>query len=570
MSGTSIALIFISILFFVCFAAGSTILSMLKIQKNQISSKLIIGFFSLFSFISMIVFVLNLFGSLLPMQVYVYLLWVSILLFALIPVIFVKYWFKSFKLNWNSLILLVVFIGYFLLFYFLLKFNTSNTKGISFKLFMIKNLMDGWEIGDSKFKGIFDQIMLAPLIIYNFSNPNVMGQQNGMVYVQYIFMFNVFIRSIMFTALTAMIFETGIGATTVSKIVINIIVALSIFGFIFLTSNMSKSVNESTMFIYLVELITTMVIFYCTNQNRYKMYTYLTGILAVAAIGMEPKKIIILLFFIYAILLILSFSFDNMLFKDHIKILFPVSLGALLYSFSIGNFIWIMVSAAMIIVTFVIVIWIFTSHLLIKKMEFTLSSRSSILMIIVPIILIVFGALTFLGVSDWTGDAVGDKFSYLLKYELIALITDPLIRLPILISITVLELVICFLWVSRRKKFKNKFSVILIDFVVIQYLMFYNPFSRIFWLIILKTESQIPNDLFHLFYVFLAFAILIWLLEYGEKYIMKLLNIKLNKEEEIKIISYKNIFKRNGDRLNEWKNKTKDRRSKKPDKRLEP
>lgn len=564
MSGTGIALIYVLSLFFVCFAAGSTILGIFKIKKNQISSKTIIGFFTLLAIVAMISFILNIFGSLLPLQVYVYFFWGFILIFAAVSLIFVKYWFKTFKLNWNILILSILFAGYFLYFYFKLDMSTVT---LTLLVWFVEQYMETNGSGQGPLRNVFFQLMITPLI----TNYIVTGiPTSSSMLADYLFMFNVLIRALMYTALTAIILEMGIGHTKISKIVISIIISGSIFGFIALTTNLQRSLDGTMMFVYLIQLISVMFAYYCVNENRYKMYTYLLGIMTLAAIGMDQTKIVILLFFIYAILLILTYSFDNMLFKDHIKILFPVSIGSLLYNLSTMNIVWIIVSGAILVFTILVVIWIFTSHVLIKNMEFTLSNRTSILMVVVPVVLIVFGILSFLAVPDWTGDAVEEKFGYLFKYRWVGLIKDPLMRLPILISITAFELVICFLWVSRRRKFKNKFRVILVDFVVIQYLMFFNPFARMFWILVLENQTQIQYDIFNMSYGYLALAGILWIIQRVEKEIMEILDIKLTRDEDIKIIVYSNIITRSKDKFDDWKNKTKDRRSKKTNKRLKP
>ncbi|WP_338983272.1 hypothetical protein [Spiroplasma endosymbiont of Othius punctulatus] len=569
MSGTSIALIFISIMFFVCFAAGSTILNLFKIQKRQISSKMIIGFFSLISFLSIIVFVLELFITFLNLQIFTYFLWGSILVFALLPIIFVKYWFKSFRLNWTTLILVLLFVGYFLFFYFKLDIDL-NKNGILGRLQAIETYMDDSRSGSGprELRDIFGQIMLSPLVIFNMSNGGY-NKANIGTYTEFIFMFNVFIRTLIFTSLTGMILENTIGKTFVAKLINSICISLALFGLVAITSDFNKSIGSTSTFVYLVLLITIMLAFYCINQNRYQMYTYLLGLLTIAAIGLDKNKVLVLLFFVYAILLILSFSFDNMLIKDHIKILFPVSLGSLMYSLTLMNIAWIVVSLVMLTISLALVIWVFSSHIMVKQMEFTLSKRSSIMMVVIPLIIIGIGSLMFLAVPDWNREIIIDKFGYLFKFKYFESIKDPLVLLPVLISITLFELVICFLWVSRRKKFKSVLNVILVDFVVIQYLMFYNPFSITFWKLVLDGNVILQYEIFDLFYFVLIFAALIWLMEVVENLIIKLLKVNINEDEEIKIIIYKNVLKRGEGKINEWKNKIKNKRIKTKDQRVE-
>ncbi|WP_339022933.1 hypothetical protein [Spiroplasma endosymbiont of Crioceris asparagi] len=541
------------------YAFGSAITNMFKINIKNNFANLAIGAFLYFSLIFMFFMPILLLKNI-PYFILIYYFLILNIAYLLTVLVFIKFWFQSIKISWETFTLAILFLLTILFFYLTKEIKLSNNVNKEFH-----NIINAFRKKDDKIINFFILaktkhnvknfpiwyiFLMLPfyferIVPINNESFNLINYLEGFSLI-----FNACILFSIFAIVYPLLKINSYKWFNLLSLVVFWVVAMLFFVFV-LDIKHPQFVNNNLMKYYLVFLV-TLFIAYVNENYRMKSMPLLIGMVLPAYIVFNWNITFQFLFLFYTMLFIIQIRYFNIFVKDFTKMALFIFSSALFYCFKQELYFQVIAVTILIVITFIFIVWINTNYHKINLFEVYVNRNISFFILIAPFILIVMGGIYFIKRdNDFNNIKFLENF---LSYHMLFFIKEDLtLKTNLTLAISGLEIILAICWFIKRKSIKNNYLTFAIDLLLIQFMTFYNSFSFIIIFKSFKNNNLFYEDIIYktsLFY--LIFAFLLYLLKYIEKVMLK----KFPVSDEIELIYIKSTKEKIEDRVYDWKNWT--------------
>ncbi|AKX33772.1 hypothetical protein SLITO_v1c01040 [Spiroplasma litorale] len=470
------ALGLLSLFIFMFYTSGLIFSEFFKLKIKNSFTAIAMGFFSYFTYISILTFPLQLI-SVLPYVFFIYFIMAINILYLLFCFIFIRFWLDTSFLKLELLFFLVVVIIFVGLNYYL--YNAPADKNflrhkstlsildwlkdnpVSF--FSNSTLFNFLEF--KAFQGWFT-FQLSLIIILGLN-----AYEYEMFLKPFLFVLDGF--------LTAAIFFTIVDSfSTVtykkSKFSIYIMCLLLTVGSRFLTKVVDYDFwNGEVTFANLIIYSTVLIIRYTSFNNRERFLPLFIGLIMGGYTSFSWTNSYHVLFLLYAFLFIIQKKYKANFTKDILKLaIFPIT-NIAFYNLVSELYLQFAIFMAFIIFLIILASIMSKKYSVTHKFELFVEEKSLFTILFVPVWFLTFSIALILSINKGFMNQEDNDLNFL--YVWTSFIINFKIRYWTTVVLSLLTIIGSVVWVVFRKKIKSNILINLIDLLLICYLTFYNP-----------------------------------------------------------------------------------------------
>ncbi|WP_134297137.1 hypothetical protein [Spiroplasma gladiatoris] len=477
---------------FVFYASGVIILELIKFKTKNPFASIAAGFFSYFTFISIFTFPLQLI-SVLPYVFFIYFLWSITIVYIIFCIVFAKYWLSLNFLNKNLIIFLFVFLILGVVCYFEYKvLNTTSEFSRHKNILSILSWLKDNPVSFFNNATLFNFLGFRPFQgWYTFELALLMlTSAQSYQYQDVLIPFTFIIDIVLCASIFITMFESFEKTFSKTNKFILLLVSLFTFtitkvGFIYLNDNFWTG---DTIFSYLIFYVIILSLRYTTLNYRERKVPIFIGLVMGGYISFAWNSSYQVLFIIYCILFIIQKKYSQNFTKDFLKISLFAIVDLVFFNLVSKYYLQTILFAALFLLLIVTSYFMSKRYAAVVKFETFVDRRINLVTLILPLgFMIVSIAMALKNNKSF----VDPQESYLnFLYVWTSFSSNDVLRFWVTFVVAISILVISFIWIFIRKKFKINILSAVVDLVLINYLTFYNPIVVRFINLIYPMMSQ--------------------------------------------------------------------------------
>ncbi|AHF58234.1 hypothetical protein [Spiroplasma eriocheiris] len=489
-----IAIVFFLYYYWVFSSTGTILADLLKIRTRNIYLSMIMGFFFYFATIAFLLIPLEFIGNLKYIVLVYYLLAINIL-YAVILLLFVRFWFNYRLLDWNHLLFVLVFTMFIFLYYLKNLFITPSGQNLS-------------------------NSFVLTFYNFNFDNGRVIFNLNSEVTLSA----NSTLSAVpWFTNVSMWFAMTKLNPIDITTNLLDIFDAL-LFASIFITllNNFSKK-NSNKIIIGSLSLVTLLasklliyyfgydawhpenmltnlffVLFilisiYTNREYRSRNMPWIIGFIFASYITFDWDASYIILFTIYVTTWISILRFRTNFLKDFVKFSAVSSICFIVYNARLKNLLLIFIFLALLLLMLFIAFLLYRNYTRIREIEFAIYERRRGFIFVIPTIFTIISVVIVLATNQinldfWTLEKIAQPLFVQLELGRWREITD-----TVFISISFFFLGFALIWILFMERIPNFVAKTQITMLSILTVSFFNPLVGRFLIWIFNSQALLNN-----------------------------------------------------------------------------
>ncbi|ASP27880.1 hypothetical protein SCORR_v1c01050 [Spiroplasma corruscae] len=466
----------ISVFLFMFYTSGLVFAEFFKLKIKNNFSAIAMGFFSYFTYVSILTFPLQLI-SLLPYVFFIYFILAINILYLIFCFIFIRFWLDTTFIKLDFLIFLFVAIIFVVLnFYF---YDSSNDKSFQrhkstlsilywlkdnpVSFFSNSTLFNFLEF--KAFQGWFTfQLSLIMMV-------NINAYEYETLLKPFLFLLDGFLYASIFFCLVDSLSDMEKKRYKIMTLISCLVVSV-LAKFITRLTNYDFW-NGEIIFAYLIIYSTILLIRYTSFNKRERFLPIFIGLIMGGYTSFSWSNSYHVLFLLYAFLFIVQKSYSKNFTKDILKLsILPISNIAF---YNLVSKLYFQFAIFILLVLFLLVLSLIMTkkYSITHKFELFVEEKTIFTILIVPVLFLTFSTALILSVNKGFMSQEDNYLNFL--YVWTSFISDYLLRYWITLILSLSTMGAGFVWIVFRKKFKYNLLVNIIDLLFICYLTFYNP-----------------------------------------------------------------------------------------------
>jgi len=461
---------------FMFYTSGTIILELLKFKIKNSFSAIAAGFFTYFTFISVLTFPLQLI-SVLPYIFFIYFIWALTILFIAFCFVFSKYWLSTNVFSLNT----IIYMGIVALIVGINFLGIQFVNNVSFarhkNTLSILNWLKDNPVSFFNNATLFNFLGFKPFQgWYTFQlSLIILGNIETYQYQDFIKPFCFIIDAFLFSSIFITMFEALKKKTksinTCALFAISLII-FSISKLLIAYFDASFWGGES-IFIYLVFYSIMLLLKYTTSEYRERNNTFFNGMVLGGYICFSWDSSYQVLFLLYGFIFVIQKTYSRNFTKDLLKLSIFSLIDIFFFNIVLGYYIQSLLFGILTVFLILTAFWMSRNYSVVSKFEIFIDQKTNFTILLLPISFMLISIAITLGMEQPFVSTNDNYLNFL--YVWTSIFKNKNVNFWTTFILAMVILALSFFWIFIRKKIRTTGLTGVIDLILISYLTFYNP-----------------------------------------------------------------------------------------------